>query len=124
MFGADEMKSRYFKDNELSCSCCGELVINDNLVAMLDVARFESDIPYIITSGYRCEEYNKKIGGSPTSSHTNGTAVDIATSNSTQRSRVLQGLIKAGFTRLGIAKSFIHVDIDVTKVSNVSWLYD
>ena len=33
--------------------------------------------PILITSGYRCEELNKAVGGSATSQHRYGQAVDI-----------------------------------------------
>ena len=33
--------------------------------------------PIVITSGYRSLEVNKKVGGSPTSNHLTGCAVDI-----------------------------------------------
>ena len=36
-----------------------------------------TDAPIIITSGYRSQELNKKVGGSPTSNHLTGCAVDI-----------------------------------------------
>lgn len=32
---------------------------------------------FIITSGYRCEALNKEVGGSPTSQHLSGEAVDF-----------------------------------------------
>ena len=35
------------------------------------------DEPIIITSGYRSPEVNKRVGGSPTSNHLTGCAVDI-----------------------------------------------
>ena len=37
----------------------------------------EKDTPIIISSGYRSPELNKKVGGSPTSNHLTGCAVDI-----------------------------------------------
>jgi uncharacterized protein YcbK (DUF882 family) len=37
----------------------------------------EKDEPIIITSGYRSPEVNKAVGGSPTSNHLTGCAVDI-----------------------------------------------
>ena len=38
---------------------------------------FTDEEPIIITSGYRSPELNKKVGGSPTSNHLTGCAVDI-----------------------------------------------
>ena len=37
----------------------------------------EEDTPIIITSGYRSAQLNRKVGGSPTSNHLTGCAVDI-----------------------------------------------
>ena len=37
----------------------------------------DPDEPLIISSGYRSPEVNRKAGGSPTSNHTTGCAVDI-----------------------------------------------
>ena len=37
----------------------------------------DKDEPIIITSGYRSPEVNKRVGGSPTSNHLTGCAVDI-----------------------------------------------
>jgi hypothetical protein len=38
------------------------------------------------------------------------------------RSILLPALIHAGFTRIGIAKTFIHADVD-DKKPNAIWLY-
>ena len=40
-------------------------------------ASSDTEEPIIITSGYRSPELNKKVGGSPTSNHLTGCAVDI-----------------------------------------------
>ena len=47
----------------------------------------EKDTPIIINSGYRSPELNKKVGGSPTSNHLTGCAVDIRVSGIEQAMR-------------------------------------
>lgn len=93
------------------------------LLDMLDVARSISGCSYKITSGYRTKNHNKKVGGTPNSSHLRGKAADISCSTSTERFKIISGLIAAGFTRIGIGQNFVHVDIDTYKTPNVTWLY-
>ena len=88
----------------------------------LDEARMLAGTPFKITSGYRTEAHNKKVGGVKGSSNTKGCAVDIAVNSGLQRGAITCALIKAGFTRLGIAKTFIHVDLDKDKQNSI-WLY-
>lgn len=96
--------------------------MNALVAYMLDRARFVAGVPFIINSGLRCKEHNRAVGGSPTSSHVDGWAVDIATEMGTDRFLILMALFHVGFTRMGIAKDFIHVDADPLKADNV-WLY-
>ena len=93
----------------------------------LDEARMYAQTPFKITSGYRSEAYNddlRKRGykASKNSSHCKGVAVDIAVNSGLQRSTIVCALVKAGFTRLGIAKTFVHVDLDKEKQQSI-WLY-
>ena len=88
----------------------------------LDEARAISGVPYRITSGYRSESHNAKVGGRIGSSHLKGLACDIAVNNSGDRGDILRGLVMAGFTRIGVAKTFIHCDLDENKVNSI-WLY-
>jgi uncharacterized protein YcbK (DUF882 family) len=113
---------KFFKLEEFSCRCCGKNLIAEELVKKLDMAREISGVPYKITSGYRCEKHNTSVGGSENSSHKRGLAADIYTKDHNIRMVIFGGLIKAGFKRIGIAKKFIHVDIDKKK-SNCLWLY-
>lgn len=114
---------RHFKPKEFSCRCCGASEMQNSTIMMLDSARETAKIPFILTSAYRCYEHNKDVGASKTSSHTNGYAVDIAADNSSERFTILISLINAGFTRIGIAEDFIHVDNDPKKPANMVWLY-
>jgi uncharacterized protein YcbK (DUF882 family) len=90
---------------------------------MLDSAREIAGIPFIITSGYRTKAHNKKVGGKSDSAHLTGHAADIKVNGSRQRWQIVEACIKAGFTRIGIANTFVHVDNDSTKPKDVIWTY-
>lgn len=96
--------------------------MNKYVLDRLDVARGGAGIPFKINSGYRTKEHNKKVGGSKTSSHLGGWAVDIHCTDSRSRERIVHHLIMAGFQRIGIAKTFVHADIDPHKQPAL-WLY-
>ena len=120
----NNMKIKHFKKSEFTCKCgCGETVISDDLLYLLDKAREFAKKPFKINSGYRCKNHpeSKK---NPTSSHIKGLAVDIECKDSNTRAIMMDALVYADFERFGLHKSFIHVDIDVVdKVSPVIWLY-
>lgn len=114
----------YFKHEEFECKCgCGTNIISQKLVDRLNLARHIAGVPFVINSGCRCENHNAEIGGSKTSSHLLGLAVDIKVNNDADRFLILNGLIKAGFARIGVAKTFIHADIDRAKNQNRLWIY-
>lgn len=114
----------YFIDSEFDCKCgCGKNNIDPDLVTLLNEARELAHTPFHITSGSRCGVYNRIVGGSPNSSHRTGLAVDIATGDSSTRFTILQSLYMVGFSRIGIGRDFIHVDIDHDKTPTVAWVY-
>lgn len=69
----------HFKESEFRCKCgCGEAVISTKLVGLLEAIRaLAGHKPVIITSGYRCEQHNRAVGGAQNSQHLYGTAADI-----------------------------------------------
>ena len=89
----------------------------------LDVARGFSNSPFTINSGYRTPEHNKKVGGVPGSSHVTGWAADISATDGSKRFEIINALLLAGFNRIGVAKTFIHVDCQPDKPQNVIWTY-
>ena len=89
----------------------------------LDEARHIAGVPFIINSGVRSQAWNQRVNGSKGSSHLTGWAADIQATTSNRRYLVLSALIRVGFRRIGIADTFIHVDMDPDKPQNVSWLY-
>jgi len=80
-------------------------------------------MPLVIHSGCRCTPHNLTVGGKDDSSHLTGLAVDIRALSSPTRFRIIRSALNLGFTRIGIGSSFIHIDIDTTKPSQVFWLY-
>jgi zinc D-Ala-D-Ala carboxypeptidase len=105
----------------------GQLMSNE-LISMLDDARELAGVPFKITSGYRIEadiERLKKAGYkvSRNSSHLKGLAADIACIGTGDRYNMLDALMKVGFNRIGIADTFIHVDIDPYKPLYSIWTY-
>lgn len=118
------MNLRYFKMSEFKCPCCGRADMDERFLRLLDEARATSPVPFRITSGFRCEEYNKKIGGVDGSAHTHGLAVDIHSPTSNYRYYIHRALNTIyEFNRFGLAGTFIHVDMDTNKPQNVIWLY-
>jgi len=74
--------SQHFSRHEFACKCgCGFDTVDVDLIAPLEYVRQRSGEPITITSGCRCETYNKQVGGSPRSQHTKGRAVDIQVRN-------------------------------------------
>lgn len=94
-----------------------------DLVMRLDQARAIAGIPFVITSGVRSDEHNAQVGGSPSSSHLTGHAVDLRCESSRHRSLMVDALLEAGFSRIGLGPDFIHVDNDRSKPHQVMWLY-
>lgn len=110
----------YFKPSEFACKCCGSIGINPDFVKMLEEAREVAGVPFVITSGYRCQKHNKAVGSTSTN-HTSGKAADIKATDGPTRGKILRGLYLAGFKRVGVAKDFIHADISDSVES--CWLY-
>lgn len=117
-----QMALKYFKLSEFDDAPGTGKNMKKEFLTKLDKARAIADVPFKITSGYRSKETNKRVGGVSTSSHLKGLAADISCKDSSTRQKIISGLIKAGFTRIGIADTFIHCDTDKDKQDAI-WLY-
>jgi zinc D-Ala-D-Ala carboxypeptidase len=115
-----------FKPKEFKCKCgkCDYGVddMDIGLISKLNLARRSSGVPFIITSAIRCPKHNYDVHGKERSSHLIGKAVDIKCDTSRNRFIILKALYKY-FDRIGIAKDFIHVDVDMKKTPYVLWRY-
>lgn len=118
----------HFSKSEFACLCLNcslEVPVDKKLVTQLEQMRMFLETPIYINSGIRCPEYNKKISGSPASSHLNGTAADISFKINGARERYngVEAAIHAGFNRIGVAETFLHLDCDPAKTPDLLWIY-
>lgn len=119
-----EKISKNFKRHEFACKCgCGFDKVNMDHVVRLQWARDVAGVPFNVISGCRCEAHNTDEGGTVMSDHLTGEGTDIETPNSNERFRVLEGLIIAGFRRIGIGRTFIHAGTAMHNPREVAWLY-
>ena len=103
--------SKNFLLFEFQCHCCKQVILDFRLLDMLEILRRRvGDKPVIITSGYRCEEYNNKVGGVPGSYHLLGMAADIKVPGMAPGD-LLKHASEAGFLGLGLYHTFCHLDI-------------
>lgn len=120
-----------FSYHEFTCKCgCFTNNIQIKLVAKLQTAKDwlqvqGHDIPFVITSGVRCQKHNAAQGGKPNSSHVTGWAADIQCVDNEIRGWMIPALIHAGFTRIGVDKDhhFVHCDCDESKPTPRFWVY-
>lgn len=75
---AEMLKSETAEKNKIQNIPSAEVKQNiEKLLRVLDSLREFYGKPIRITSGYRCAELNKLVGGSPTSAHVIGYAADL-----------------------------------------------
>ena len=99
--------------------------MNEKFLEKLDYARHNAGVPFKINSGYRSKHWNNKVlKARLNSSHCKGLAADIRCVNSRDRALIIKALLDNGINRIGIAKTFIHCDVDKQKDQDVFWLYD
>lgn len=113
---------KYYEFDSPDVDGSGQMMDAD-ILQMLDTARELYGKPMVINSGFRTEEHNQKVGGTEHSSHLKGLAADIKCTTSADRYDMLDSLMKAGFNRIGIGQTFIHVDIDEDKPPFLIWTY-
>jgi len=116
--------TKNFDRVEFACKCgCGFDEIKQHHVEMLQQVRDEVGFPMPIASGCRCLSHNTAIGGVPDSSHMRGEASDVTCLDSERRFKLARAALKVGFTRIGIGKTFVHMDRDPFLPQPRLWLY-
>ena len=117
---------QHFLPSEFKCGCgCGlgfESMQTDTL-ELLDACRALANVPFVITSSIRCVAHNNTVGGGDRSAHITGHAVDVRAIDSNTRHRILSAAFRLKVPRIGIARTFIHLDNSPHLAADVLWLY-
>ena len=99
-----------FSLSEFMCPCCKRVMLHPKLLKLLVNLRKTLGEPIKINSGYRCEPYNKQVGGVPTSYHLFGMAADIFVYQYSIEDVAIYA-DQVGFMGIGVYNTFIHVDV-------------
>ena len=123
----DIQLEKNFRLQEFVCKCgCGKVILNLPGIKALQKIRDALGASLNIASGYRCDSYNKRIGGSTNSNHPKGKAYDVKCSKHSVYKIALEAY-KAGFTGIGISDNlpksyYVHLTWDGS--SPAYWIYD
>jgi hypothetical protein len=122
---------RYFKEHEFLCKCgiCDyskTTSISYEFVEMLDKAREIAGTPFKISSGQRCTDHNRKVGGSANSDHLVTktklcTGVDILVSSDAKRYKIDEALHTVKAKRIGIYRTFYHIGLGNKNTVPIKW---
>lgn len=117
--------AKYFSEREFQkcVPACSLQNMQQHTMDRLDRARMMAGIPFVLNSAYRSRKYELAKGRTGTGAHTSGCAVDIRCNSDANRYKIVEALLLAGFTRIGIGKTYVHADDDITKTQNVIWHY-
>lgn len=106
-----------FSRSEFACKgegCCGQSSpISLELIDSLELLREQIGHPLIVSSGFRCNNYNTKVGGAPSSQHTQGVAADIILPEGIAIADFLTAAEKIRAFRhggIGVYPNWLHLD--------------
>ncbi|MBB4266285.1 YcbK family protein [Roseospira visakhapatnamensis] len=103
----------HFSPAEIACRGTGELLVHPQALDALEALREAlGHAPLILTSAYRSETHNRRVGGARRSKHREGTAFDIATGN--HHPTVLRdAALGVGFQAAAWypKQTFVHIDL-------------
>ena len=116
------MTLKHFTREEFDCQVSGTNNMEQEFLEKLDELRAYCGFPFVITSGYRHPtlhpiESRKDVPGT----HAQGIAADIKITNAADRFSLVNNAVKLGFTGIGVASDFVHVDTRGT--TPLIWIY-
>jgi zinc D-Ala-D-Ala carboxypeptidase len=105
-----------------------EVVDNQRLLAQgLELVQYLTKLPLEISSGYRCPELNRRVGGAKTSQHTQGQAADFTCAEFGPPVEIIKAIrasdIEFDQCILEYAK-WVHISFNRTPRGKVQTIYD
>ena len=114
----------HFKRHEFLCPCCQQEKMQQPIIDFLQkVSDALGNTPLRINSGYRCPKHSVAIGGYKDDAHVAGYAADIHCPTSAQRWQIVSAAITLGCKRIGIGKTFVHLDVSPSHPQCQIWTY-
>ena len=109
--------SEHFSEAELRCKgidCgCGKADMDPAFMRLLERVRVAYGRGMILSSAFRCDDYNFAVGGAKKSAHREGRAVDVVVSAAAAYDLVNVAMY-CGMTGIGVSQKgenrFIHLD--------------
>lgn len=101
----------HFRRREFACNCgCGFDTVDAETLEVLASVRKHFRKPVYITSGARCAEHNRDVGGAPNSQHLYGRAADIKVDETD--ADTVQDWLEAEYPWLSVGRylTFTHLD--------------
>lgn len=122
--------SEHFDSSEFACRCkrgpeCdAPLLPAQALVEGLERLRGAYGRPIQISSGSRCEPWNRFVGGVQDSEHLTGEGADLVADTAQARYTLLSLILTQHlFRRVGVAARFLHVGVSSAHPQDVCWVY-
>lgn len=129
--------SKHFSKREFNCKCGKnhEYNVDSELIAKLEKLHdLMNAHEIIVTSGFRCPEWSKSVGGYFNDAHTKGIAADITVSfcdpdgviRQFNSEFIAEAAERVGFTGIGIIdNTAVHVDVrNDSNYVNSHWFGD
>ena len=110
----------HFCLSEFACPCCQKVMLHPLLLAKLITLRDVLERPVSITSGYRCSNYNRKVGGVDNSYHCIGLAADIQVKE-INLIELLAYAEERDFSGIGFYEKRHFLHLDVRPTSKTRW---
>lgn len=113
-----------FPKSEFDCKHSSQNDMKHEFMVVLQAIRNEYG-PMRVTSGFRHPTHPIEARkGHANGEHTKGMCCDVGCNNGADRYRLITIALKHGITRIGIAKTFVHIGLGAPGLPNcVIWEY-